>query len=343
MSGERRGRPRHRSPRTCLAIVAVLVAATIITAFGSADAQEPGKTARIGSLGPRSRADGAPFLEAFRQGLRELGWVEGKNLVIEYRWAEGNVDRIAEHAGELVRLKVDVILAANTQAAVAAKNATTTIPIVMGTSGDPVAVGLVASLGRPGGNVTGLAWSAGVGTFTKELQLLKETVPSIRRVAVLLQPANPAHVLWRKDGPSVARALDVQLHFQEARGPEHLDRAFAAMARERADSLLVLTDSVFALHRARVQDLAARQRLPAMYGAREYTEAGGLMSYGPDVLANFRRAATYVDRILKGAKPADLPVEQGVKLELIINDRTARALGIKIPPSVLLRADEVIE
>src|SRR5262245_59769600 len=208
-------------------------------------------------LGPRTAADGAPYFDAFRQGLRDLGWVEGKNIVMEYRWAEGNYDRLAHLAAELVHLRVDVIVAGNTQAAVAAKNATKTIPIVMGTAGDPVETGLVASLARPGGNVTGLSYSVGMGIFSKALDLLKEAAPSIRRVAVLLNPTNAAHASWRKDAKLAAQPLGVQLQFLEIRRPEEFDRAFAAMARERAEALLVLADSMFALNRARLQSLAA--------------------------------------------------------------------------------------
>ena len=225
----------------------------------------------------------------------------------------------------------------------AAKNATNMIPIVMGTSGDPVTLGLVKTLAQPGGNVTGLSFSVGIEMFTKELEILKETLPIVRRVAVLSNPNNPAHVLWIKEADRAAGLLEVTLQILEARGPRAFDKAFAAMGRERAGAVLVLPDSVFALHCGRLQGLAAKGRLPAMYGGREYTEAGGLMSYGPDVHNNFRRAATYVDKILKGANPADLPVEQPTKFELVINSRTAKALGLAIPQSLLLRADQVIQ
>jgi putative ABC transport system substrate-binding protein len=322
-------------------ILAALLALVLVGASPGA-AQETGKVPRVGLLGPRTAADGAPFGDAFRQGLRDLGWIDGKNIVIEYVWAEGNLDRLERFAADLVRRKVDVIVAGNTQAAVAAKNATRTIPIVFGTAGDPVGLGLVASLARPGGNVTGLSYSAGVEMFTKHLELLKEALPTIRRVAVLSNPANPAHRLWARDAGLAARALSVQLQFLEARVPEDFERAFAAMTRERAGALLVLADSLFALHRVRIQGLAARNHLPTMYGAREYVEAGGLMSYAVDIRDNFRRSAVYVDKILKGTKPADLPVEQPTKFELILNERTATALGLNIPPSLLLRADEII-
>jgi putative tryptophan/tyrosine transport system substrate-binding protein len=307
------------------------------------EAQQPGKVPRVGFLGPRSRSDGTPYLDAFLQGLRELGWVEGQNIAIEYRFAEGRLDRLAALAAELVRLKVDVILAASTPPAVAAKSATSTIPIVMATSADPVELGLVASLARPGGNVTGLSFSVALDVVGKELELLKETVPKVRRVAVLWNPANPGNTLAMKTLRNTARSLSVQLQLLEARSPNEFEAAFAAMAREGAGALLVVPDSIFGLHRARLQDLAAKSRLPAMYGLREHTEAGGLMSYAVDLRDSFRRSATYVDKILKGAKPADLPVEQPTKFELVINLKTAKALGLTIPQSVLLRADEVLQ
>jgi putative ABC transport system substrate-binding protein len=321
----------------------VLLALGVLAVPLGGDAQEPGKVPRVGFLGPRSRSDGAPFLDAFLQGLRELGWVEGQNIALEYRFAEGRLDRLPDLAAEMVRLKVDVILATSTPPAVAAKNATSTIPIVMATSADPVELGLVASLARPGGNVTGLAFSVGLEVVGKELELLKETVPKVRRVAVLSNPGNPGNVLAIGNVKIRARSLGVQLQFLEARGPNEFEGAFAAMARERAGALLVVPDAVFGLHRARLQDLAAKSRLPAMYGLREHTEAGGLMSYAVDLRDSFRRSATYVDKILKGAKPADLPIEQPTKFELVINLKTAKTLGLTIPPSLLARADHVIE
>jgi putative tryptophan/tyrosine transport system substrate-binding protein len=320
--------------------------ASVVSVLGvplAGGAQQPGKVPRVGFLGPRSRSDGAPFVDAFLQGLRELGWMEGQNIAIEYRFAEGRLDRLPDLAAELVRLKVDVILAASTPPAVAARNATRTIPIIMATSADPVELGLVASLARPGGNVTGLAFSVGLQVVGKELELLRETVPQARRVAVLSNPANPGNVLAIKSVKSTASSLGVQLQFLEARGPNEFEAAFAAMARERAGALLVVPDAVFGLHRARLQDLVAKSHLPAMYGLREHTEVGGLMSYAVDLRDSFRRSATYVDKILKGAKPADLPVEQPTKFELVINLKTAKALGLTIPQSVLLRADEVIQ
>ena len=319
---------------------AFLATLGLLAAPRAAGAQEPGRKPVIGFLGPRTRADAAPYLDAFLLGLREIGWVEGKNIFIEYRWAEGRSERLPDLASELVRLKVDVILAGPSSAAVAAKNATSTIPIVTTSAGDP-GVGLVASLARPGGNVTGLSFSVAMATFGKGLELLKEAVPKVRRVAILSNPANASHAVAIKE--VAARSVGVQLQLLEARDPKEFDVAFAAMARERAGALLVMADSTFGFYRTHLRDRAARARLPAMYGLREHPEAGGLMSYGADNRENFRRAATYVDKILKGAKPADLPVEQPTKFELVINLKTAQALGLTIPPSLLQRADQVID
>ena len=325
-----------------VALVAVL-AVSLLAAPLAADAQQAGKVPRIGFLGVTSPSDRPSHLDAFRQRLRELGWVEGQNIVIDYRYAEGRVDRLPDLAAELVRLKVDLIVAsAGTQAATAAKNATETIPIVMIYVRDPVGTGLIASLARPGGNVTGVSGSAGLELFAKQLELLKETVPKIRRVAILSNPDNAYHQLAIREVNAQARSLGVQLQFLEARGPNEFDGAFAAMAKERVGALLVLSDAIFGSHRTRLADLAARSRLPAAYGVRDDVEAGGLMSYGPSILDSYRQAATYVDKILKGAKPADLPVEQPMKFELVLNLKTAEALGLTIPPLILFQADEVI-
>jgi len=251
-------------------------------------------------------------------------------------------ERLPELAAELVRLKVDVIVAPAGQNVVAAQRATRTIPIVMSGLTDPVETGLVASLARPGGNVTGLS---GFSTeiVGKQLELLKEMAPKVSRVAILWNPANQSHPLLLREAEAAARLLRVQLQTLEVRGPDDFETAFAAVTRERAGALLVAADGMFLLHRARIADLAAKTRLPAMYGLREYVDAGGLVVYGPSLRENFRRAATYVDKILKGAKPADLPVEQPTRFELVINLKTAKALGLTIPPSLLQRADEVIE
>ena len=325
--------------RTFLGVITgALLAAPLV-----AGAQQAGKVPRIGFLSATSPSDRPRLLDAFRQGLRELGWVEGQNIVIDYRYAEGRVDRLPDLAAELVRLKVDLIVSWGTQGVTAAKNATETIPIVMIAVRDPVGTGLIASLVRPGGNVTGVSGYAGLEIVAKQLVLLKETVPKIRRVAVLSNPANAYHQLAIREVNVAARSLGVQLQLLEARGPNEFDGAFAAMAKERVGALLVLSDAVLNSHRTRLAELAARSRLPAAYGVRESVEAGGLMSYGPSFLDLFRRAATYVDKILKGARPGDLPVEQPTKFELVINLKIAKALGLTIPPSILQRADQVIE
>jgi putative ABC transport system substrate-binding protein len=323
---------------TTLSLVVVL---SIFAAPLAAHAQPTGKVHRLGVLSGVSA--GRPPLEAFRQGLRELGWVEGQNIVIEYRFAEGQVDRLPALAAELVRLKVDVIAAGPTAPAVAAKRATGTIPIVMLGAATPVELGLVASLARPGGNVTGMSWSVDLEIIGKGLEVLKETVPKLRLVAILSNPTNPAQASAIENLKLAARSLGLRLQLLEARAPTEFDGAFRAMAKQRANALLVVADAVFVLHRARLADLEARYRLPSMHTLRPNVEAGSLMSYGPNIVAVWRRAAVVVDKILKGAKPADLPVEQPTTYELVINLRTARALGLTIPPALLQRADQVIE
>ena len=320
------------------AVGAGLLAAPLV-----AGAQQAGRVHRIGYLTGGLSTDRPHLIEAFRQGLRELGWVEGQNIVIEYRYAEGRFDRLPDLAAELVRLKVDIIVAVATPASAAAKNATGTIPIVGISLGDPVGTGLIASLARPGGNITGVSYSVGVETIGKGLELLNEIVPNVRWVAILSNPGNPLHAPAVRDLKVAARSLGEQLQLLDARGPTEFDGAFAAMAKERVGGLFVVADTMFNLHRARLVELAAKSRLPAAYGTRDAVESGGLMSYGPSLPDLFERGATYVDKILKGAKPADLPVEQPTKFELVINLKTAKALGLTIPPSVLARADEVIE
>jgi putative ABC transport system substrate-binding protein len=309
----------------------------------AAAAQQAAKVPRIGYLHPNLAA--SPHLEAFRQGLRDFGYVEGRNVVIEYRDAEGKFERLPALAAELVALKVDVIVASGTLAALAAKHATSSIPIVFPTVGDPVTDGLVISLARPGGNVTGLS-NLTPELVGKCLELLKEAIPGVSQVAILWQPTGFVE-RTRKDvrkGAEVAgRALGMRLQFVEARGPEDFDRAFSDIARPRASAVIVVTTAMFVQERRRLVDLAAKVRLPAVYGSRESVDAGGLISYGPNLADSFRRAATYVDKILKGAKPADLPVEQPTKFELVINLKTAKALGLTIPPALLARADHVVE
>ena len=321
----------------------IVTTASFLAAPLAAEAQQAGGVHRMGFLTSGSATASWRAVDAFRQGLRERGWVEGQNIVIDYRSAEGVFDRLPDLAAELVRLQVQVMVAGPTPAAVAARNATREIPIVMWAVGDPVGLGLIASLARPGGNVTGTSFSVGMDTVGKQLELLKETVPKVRRVAVLSNPANPAHALALSIVKIAAQSLGVQFELLEARSPSEFEGAFAAMAKERVAALLVLTDGVFFLHRARLVSLAAKNRLPAMYQLREYVEAGGLMSYAPSTQDLFGRTASFVDKILKGAKPADLPVEQPTKFELVINMKIAKSLGLTIPPSLLARADEVIQ
>ena len=307
------------------------------------NAQSGSDVRRIGYLSGSSAAAVTRPLAAFQHGLRELGWVEGRNIVIDYRFADGRFEQLPTLAADLVQRKVEVIVATPTPPAVAARKVTGTIPIVMIAVGDPVRVKLIDSLARPGGNVTGLTFDVGLEIFGKELALLKEAFPKIRRVAVLFNASNPAQEVAVNDLKTAAPLQRVQLQFLPVRGPGDFDGAFGAMAGERAEALLVVADSMFNRHRAVLADLATRQRLPSMHGFREYVEAGSLMSYGPSLPEIYRRAGLFIDKILKGAKPADLPVEQPTKFELVINLKTAKALGLTIPPSLLLRADEVIE
>ncbi len=326
------------------AAVIIALAFGILVLSVSSDAQQPGKVARIGFLGntPPTTPEGRHLLDAFLQGLRERGYVEGKNVAIEYRWAEGKLDRLPELAAQLIRLKPDVIVATGMPAPLALKHATATIPIVMAAAGDPVGSGLVDSLARPGGNITGLSiLTPELGG--KRLQLLKEVVPGIFRVAVLWNAGNPYAALVVREIEVAARTLGVQLQSLELRGPDDFDGAFGVAIRGRAAAVITVEDPLTVAYRARVVDFASKNRLPAMYGVREFVDAGGLMAYGPSLSDLFRRSATYVEKILKGAKPADLPVEQPTKFEFIINLKTAKALGLTIPRSILIRADEVIQ
>jgi putative ABC transport system substrate-binding protein len=308
-------------------------------------AEQAGKAKRIGVLGdtsPAAESRGSGDA-AFRDGLRELGYVEGRNVTLEYRYADGKREALPGLAADLVRSRVDVIVALGPAAAQAAKSATTTIPVVFVGSGDPIAEGLVSSLARPGGNVTGLAIIAGVDIVGKRLELLKEIVPGVTLVAMLWNPTNPSHVATLKEVPGFARSLRVEITAMAARGPEDFGGAFAAMRKSRVGGLLVLADGLYALHAERLTSLSLEGRLPTVYGNGSLVKAGGLMAYQADFVPLFRRSATLVDKILKGAKPADIPVEQLTKVELTINLKTAKALGLTIPPSLLLRADEIIQ
>jgi len=325
----------------CLALFALLFALSL-----PAEAQQTGKVYRIGLLSlmyPASPSTVPSTIEAFRQGLRELGYVEGKNIVIEYRYAEGKPDRLPDLASELVRLKLDVIFTVgSTQPALALKNVTKTIPIVFAASSDPVGLGLVASLARPGGNITGLS-NLNPELNGKRLELIKETFPRVSRIAFLWNPEAPDLSRLFKETQALALALGLELQSLEVRGPEDFESAFKAAAESHAGALSVPSSAYFFSHRARIADLAVKSRLPAIYADRGYVEAGGLMSYGPSLVDLYRRAAVYVDKILKGAKPGDLPVQQATKFEFVINLKTAKQIGVTIPQSVLFRADKVIK
>jgi len=326
-----------------LKVVSLTAAIWLLVAPLAGAAQQPAKVPRIGYLSPLSPSSDSTRIEAFRQGLRDFGYVEGQNIAIEYRYAEGKFNRLPDLAAELVRFKVDVIVVASTPGILAAKNATSTIPIVMALSADPVPTGLVSSLARPGGNITGLSLLSGE-LSGKRLELLKEVVPNLSRVAVLWDPVNPATLLQLRETEAAAQVLGVQLQPLEVRGPNpDFERAFQDTAGGQAGALITLDDLLILIHRRKIVDFAAKKRLPAMYGFRELPDAGGLMSYTANRSHLFRRAATYVDKLLKGAKPADLPVEQPTRFEMVINMKTAKALGLTIPPSIMVRADQVIQ
>jgi len=322
---------------TCIAIgllgwLAVLMVATAVSA-------QPLRIARVGILNYAAAQDAR--VNDFREGLRELGYVEGQNLAITYRWADGRLDRLPGLAAELVASNVDVIIAIG-PAVWAAKRTTSTVPIVIAFSGDPVGNGVVSNLARPGGNITGFSYMS-TDLAAKRLELLHQTFPRNARIAVLYNPDEPATAQEIRETDTAARAIGVTLLPLAARHPDDLEQAFATAVRERAGALIVLTHGFAVLNRGRIIELAARQRLPTMYGWRDFVDGGGLMSYGPDIPAMVRKAASYVDRIIKGEKPGDLPLEQPARLELIVNLKTAKALGLTIPPSLLLRADQVIE
>ena len=304
-------------------------------------AQQRGKAYRIGFVWD-SPTVWPHALEAFRQGLRALGWIEGQNIVIEYRWAEGRFDRLPGLIAELIRLKVDLIVAPTSIYTGAAKQATSTIPIVFVSHADPIGSGHVASLARPGGNATGLTIIMSE-TMVKSLELLKATIPGLTRVAVIWDPATPSHAPGLKAVEAVARTLDLQLQTLAVRSATEFDGAFSAIVHEHAGAVLVLSTPLYMGESKRLADLALTHKLPTMFGPREHVEAGGLLSYGPDRADLYRRAAAYVDKILKGANPAELPVQQATKFELVLNLKTAKALGLTIPQSVILRADEVIQ
>jgi ABC-type uncharacterized transport system substrate-binding protein len=311
----------------------------------TAEAQQRAKVNRLGFLSLLSASDPFPPRGAFLQALRDLGWVEGRNITIEWRFANGIAERLPELAAQLVHLRVDLIFTETTPAALAAKQATTTIPIVFNAVADPLGSGIVSNLARPGGNITG--WSfLGAELSRKRFEFLKETVPTLTRVGLLVHPGVPSEVIVNsilRDLQSAAKSSSVFLQRFDARGPQDFDGVFSTMMREKIGGLILVPSGMFLDHRQRLGELAARTRLPAIFFFREFVETGGLMSYGPSFPDLGRRAATYVDRILKGARPSDLPVQQPTEFELVINMKTAKALGLTIPPSLLLRADQVID
>jgi putative ABC transport system substrate-binding protein len=309
----------------------------------AARAQPTGKVSRIGFIVTGTPNETGHLIQALNKGLRELGYVEGRNVVFERRFGEGRQEKLPALAAELVQLKVDVIVTGSNPVIAAVKQATATIPVVMAVSRDPVGANFIASLARPGGNITGLANDADPEIIGKNLELLKEAAPRVSRVAFLWNPVPPGAGTSKHAVESAARSLGVTLQSVEVRRPTEFEGAFAAMVRERANGVVVAQDPIALGSRSQVVLLAARSRLPAVYGVREFAEAGGLMSYGPNIADQFQRAAFYVDRILKGAKPGDLPVEQATKFELVINLKTAKALGLTIPRSLLARADQIIE
>jgi ABC-type uncharacterized transport system substrate-binding protein len=328
--------------RTTVGLI-VTCALSLLGALRAADGQPASTMPRIGYLEFGSAAPGTPYLEAFRQGLRDLGWVEGQTIAMEVRDAQGQRERLPALAAELVRLKVDVIFASTTPAALAAQHATATIPIVIGFVADPVGSGLVASLARPGGNITGWTHLAGVALNAKRVELLMEAVPGAARIGALWNPANPIHGPGLQEVEAAAQALKVQLHAVGVQAPQELEGAFVALGKERVQALTVPPDGMFLAHQAQIIALVAQHRIPTIYGVRELAEAGGLMAYGVNLPEQYRRGATYVDKILKGAKPTDLPVEQPTKFDLVINLQTAKALGLTMPPTLLFQADKVIQ
>jgi len=320
----------------------VILAAILTLAPVAGEAQKTGKVHRIGFLGNSTATLEANLVGPLREGLRELGYVEGQNIVIVYRWAEGQYERLPILVAELLDEKVEVIVTAGTPATQAVKKATTLVPLVMVAVGDPVATGIVASLGRPGGNITGLT-SISEDLEGKRLELLREVLPTISRVAVLWNPDNQSLVAELREFRAAAQVLRMTVQALEVRTPGDLEETYKAIIRARPGALLVMADRLFLHNRQRLMDFATKQRLPGVYAYRELVEAGGLMSFGPSYPGMHRRAAYFVDKILKGAKPADLPVERPAKFELVVNLKAAKALGLTIPPSLLLRADEVIQ
>jgi putative ABC transport system substrate-binding protein len=323
-------------------IIVVAFTISVPIAPSASQAQHGGHVPRVGYLGTSSASLESELVKAFREGLRDRGYVEGQNIVIEYRWAEGDYQRLPDLVADLVKLKVDLILTSGTPGALAAKRATQTIPIVMAVTGAAVATGLVSSLARPGGNLTGLTTMV-PDLEGKRLEILREVLPKLMTLVVLVNPSNPLTAIQWEQAKTSAKTLGIQLQPIELQRPEDFKDAFARVARQRPDAITMIADRFLLAHRTQIVDFVAKTRLPAMYPYRDFVVAGGLMSYAPSYEDLFRRSATYVDNILRGAKPSDLPIEQPTKFEFLVNLKTAKILGVSIPPSLLLRADHVFE
>jgi putative ABC transport system substrate-binding protein len=319
-----------------------VVAFVLVVATAVVQAQQPKKVSRVGFIGASSPSTAGNWLEAFRQGLRDLGYIEGENITIEVRWAEGSAERFPQLIAELVRLKVDVMVVSAAAGALAAKNARITTPVVFVAVTDPLGHGIIDSLARPSGNITGTALAVGEGFAGKWVELLKETVPKVARMAILRNPTHPVAETFLREAEAAGQALGVRLDLFDVQGSSQLDGALSRIEKEHARALIVTPDPLFGSQRSRIVNFVTRRRLPSMFFYKEFVDEGGLMAYGPSFLDSYRRAASYVDKILKGAKPADLPVEQPTKFELVINLKTAKQIGLTIPPNVLARADTVI-
>jgi putative ABC transport system substrate-binding protein len=313
-----------------------------LTTVSPATAQQPKKIPRVGFIGASSSSAASHYLEAFRRGLRELGYIEGKNIAIEVRWAEGSAERFPHLIAELIGLKVDVLVVSAAAGALAAKKSGITTPVVFAAVTDPIGFGIIDSLAQPGGNITGVALAVGEGFSGKWVELLKEAVPKVARIAVLRNPAHPLSEVFLKEMQAAGRAHRVKLDFFEARDPTQLDSALSKMEKERALALIVTPDPLFGSRRARIVDFVTRRRMPSMFFYKEFVDDGGLMAYGPSWADSYHRAAAYVDKILKGTKPADIPVEQPMKFEFVINLKTAKQIGVTIPQWTLMKADKVI-
>ncbi len=323
-------------------IFVFVLSAMLLVLRPSTQAQQPTKIPLVGFISPSSSSTAGSNLEAFRNGLRNLGYSEGKNILLEIRWAEGSTERLPHLIGELIQLKADVIVIGGASGAVVAKNAGMTTPVVFAAVTDPLGYGLIASLARPGGNITGVALAVGEGFSGKWVELLKETVPRIAGMAVLRNPTHPLAEVFLSESQAAARVVNVRLDFFEVQDSNELVSALSRMDKERARAFIVTPSPFFSSQQRRIVDFATRHRLPSMFFSKDFVENGGLMSYGPSFPDSYRRAATYVDKILKGAKPAELPVEQPTKFEFVINLKTATQIGLTIPPNVLARADKVI-